>query len=388
MFYCSTGGVLTPGHSYKSVSISKDIIRENFDANFDNPKNDIRILITTDVLAEGVNLHRSNVIINYDLPWNPTRVLQRVGRVNRVGTKHPRIIIYNFFPTAQTDNELNLEDNIKTKIQAFHDALGEDARYLTEDEIVTTHDILGAELYKRLNDKKLIQGEDEDERTELEQLQLLRTIRDEQPELFEKIKRIPKKARSSKKHENDLEDQLITFFRRGNLKKTFINQNGDCRELGFFEANDILACEPDTPRRTIPRDYYTMLEDNKIQSYLATSEEVSYKKSTGGRSNEKFLIQLLKSSEIRYYKGYTDENEEFLTAALKALELGIIAKNTSKRIKQRIEKEKDITPLKIMGILKKNIPGSILEDHYDKPQKQRNDKREVVLSEYLVGGDA
>jgi len=387
MFYCSTGGLLTPGHSYKNVSLSKDIIRENFDANFDNPKNNIRILITTDVLAEGVNLHRSNVIINYDLPWNPTRVLQRVGRVNRVGTKHPQIIIYNFFPTAQADSELGLEDNIKTKIQAFHDALGEDARYLTEDEIVTTHDILGAELYKRLNDKKLLQGEDEDERSELEQLQLLRKIRDEEPELFEKIKGIPKKARSSKKHENDLEDQLITFFRRGNLKKIFINQNGDCRELGFFEANDMLVCEPDTPRRIIPRDYYKMLDENKMQFVLATSDETANKKSTGGRSNEKFLIQLLKSNEIRYYKGYTDENEDFLKVVLKAFELGIIAKNTSKRIKQQIDKEKDLTPLKILGIFRKNIPMNLLEEQYDTPKARVKDKREVVLSEYLVGGN-
>ena len=91
-----------------------------------------------------------------------------------------------------------------------------------------------------------------------------------------------------------MEDQLITFFRRGNLKKIFINQNGDCRELGFFEANDMLVCEPDTPRRIIPRDYYKMLDENKMQFVLATSDETANKKSTGGRSNEKFLIQLLK----------------------------------------------------------------------------------------------
>ena len=74
-----------------------------------NPKNEDKnndkydLLITTDVLAEGVNLHRANVLVNYDLPWNPTRIMQRVGRINRVGTAYDRIYVFNFFPTAQSE---------------------------------------------------------------------------------------------------------------------------------------------------------------------------------------------------------------------------------------------------------------------------------------------
>ena len=61
-------------------------IRENFDANYKTKLNDFNIILTTDVLAEGVNLHRSNVIVNYDTPWNSTRLMQRIGRVNRIGS--------------------------------------------------------------------------------------------------------------------------------------------------------------------------------------------------------------------------------------------------------------------------------------------------------------
>ena len=130
-----------------------------------------------------------------------------------------------------------------------------------------------------------------------------------------------------------------------------------------------------------------MIGENKEQFDLATSEEVINKKATGGRSNEKILIQLLKSNDIRYFQGYTDEDEEFLTAVLKALELGIIARNTSKRIKQQIDKESNRAPLKVLSIFKKNIPTNLLEDQYDTPQARTKDKREVVLSEYLVGGN-
>lgn len=62
--------------------------------------------------------------------------------MNRVGTTH-HDYIFNFFPTAQSSRHLNLEDNVKTKIQAFHDMLGEDARYLTDEEDITQHELFG-----------------------------------------------------------------------------------------------------------------------------------------------------------------------------------------------------------------------------------------------------
>src|SRR5690606_33380871 len=103
----SSGGGMVNGAGI-SKPIARALIRENYDPREKNRQDDIRILISTDVLAEGVNLHRSNIVINYDLPWNPTRVLQRVGRVNRVGTAHPDVYIFNSFPTAQSSRHLSL----------------------------------------------------------------------------------------------------------------------------------------------------------------------------------------------------------------------------------------------------------------------------------------
>ena len=78
----------------------KSKLQTEFDENFDGEKeNNYNILITTEVLAEGINLHRSNIIINYDTPWNSTRLIQRIGRVNRIGSKADRIHVFNFFPT-------------------------------------------------------------------------------------------------------------------------------------------------------------------------------------------------------------------------------------------------------------------------------------------------
>ena len=134
-------------------------MRENYDPMYKTQKDDILVLVTTDVLAEGINLHRSNIVINYDLPWNPTKVLQRAGRVNRVGTEHQDIHIFNYFPTEKSETEIGLEDNIKGKLQAFHSLLGEDAKYLTEEEEVGSFEIFGGRLIDRLQSMETYTGE-------------------------------------------------------------------------------------------------------------------------------------------------------------------------------------------------------------------------------------
>ena len=111
-------------------------IKENFDANNDTCSNRYNIIITSDVLAEGVNLHRSNVIVNYDSPWNATRLMQRIGRVNRIGSIAPNVYNFMFYPSQQGDREIQLYKNALVKLQGFHSAFGEDAQIYSREEIV------------------------------------------------------------------------------------------------------------------------------------------------------------------------------------------------------------------------------------------------------------
>jgi len=74
------------------------------------------LLLTTDVLSEGVNLQQAGRIVNYDLPWNPMRLVQRHGRIDRIGSKHREIRLMCFFPAAHLDELLHLEETIQRKI--------------------------------------------------------------------------------------------------------------------------------------------------------------------------------------------------------------------------------------------------------------------------------
>src|SRR5690606_33834124 len=111
-----------------------DTIQENFDANYlGKRKDDYQILITTDVLAEGINLHRANVLVNYDTPCNVTRLMQRSGRINRSGSVAGVVYHCSIYPAQQGDEEIKLYKDALMKLQGFHSAFGEDAQVFTQE---------------------------------------------------------------------------------------------------------------------------------------------------------------------------------------------------------------------------------------------------------------
>ncbi len=374
MFYSSIGGRHTNKTLTSNHAISRDIIKDNFDPNRKEKSNDLRILIATDVLAEGINLHRSNVIINYDLPWNPTRVLQRAGRVNRLGSQFPSVHIFNFFPTTHSDEHLGLEINITNKIQMFHDILGEDSKYLTDGE-----EIGSQELFNTLNNKQAYTGEGEEGDSELKYLELMRDIRDKNPDFFKKIKELPKKARSGYVKPKLESNQLFTFFRIGKLKKFYQNNNGNSAEITFFDAVHNLECTPLTKRAKIPEDYYHLLQTNKARFELDSTIGNEPSEASGGRSNAKYIENRLKDKVFKNCKTFTDTDEEFIEGVKNMLANGTIAKRTAQDIKKELEKT--IDPMDVLHILRKHIRSVAIETIGSNKSFQR---REVILSGYLI----
>ncbi|MFH0801253.1 MAG: hypothetical protein V2A78_02565, partial [bacterium] len=225
--------------------------------------------------------------------------------------------------------------------------------------------------------------------SELEYLQKIRDIRDNDPSLFEKVKRLPKKARSCRalksgnKSVEPVPDAVVTFFRKGKLKKFCLADEQAAHELTFFEAADLFACLPETPRLSLPKEFYPLLDLNKQEFDLLTSGEAVEKAGHGSQSNETYIIKRLKAKDMKHFQGFTDDNEDFLQAVLKAFEDGIIPRNTSKRLKQELEKE--INPLKVLAIFRNNIPMTLLTGGLATQGREQH-SREVILSEYLAGG--
>lgn len=360
------------------ASVREEVIR-NFDARVARPADDYRILVSTEVLAEGVSLHRANVVLNYDIPWNPTRLIQRVGRVNRVDTVHESIHTFHFFPTEQGNDLIKLREAAEAKIQAFIEMLGADAQLLTEGEEIKSHD-----LFQKLFAKSTITGEDEQQESELEYLELIRNIRDETPELFERIKRLPKKARSGRVAKTgEPAPALLTYFRKGRLEKFFIAESGGAaREVDFFATARLLNCEADASRADVGSDFYPLLDRNKVAYDAAIAEEGDSQLTSVARDAGAKLLKRLRTKEIRNFPGYTEDDEEYIRQVIRLLEDGALPRPTLKKLTEAFKSQAQ--PLKLLGIMRRDIPSQFFQAPRAEGVRHNFNPREVILSEYLV----
>ncbi|MEW5949546.1 MAG: helicase-related protein [Thermodesulfobacteriota bacterium] len=364
-----------------SGEATRDKVIENFDARARHPKDDYRILISTEVLAEGVNLHRSNTVINYDIPWNPTRMMQRVGRINRVDTPFDKIYTFNFFPTTQSNDQIKLKEAAEAKINAFLTLLGGDAELLTEGEPIGSH-----ELFNRLISKQTLEGEDDAGESVLKYLHAIKEIRVKDPGLFEKIKRLPKKARTSKYHAEQA-NSLITYFRRGKLQKFFLAAAGpEAEELDFISAAKLLESQHDEAKKKLPGQFYDLLDKNKGAFIFATTEELPQLRQRGGRDSAANILKILKAT-MKNTQKLTDDQELFLKKVLTQLEEGGLPKQTARQALKALNdlRHEIINPFKVLAVLQTHIPAKLLEGHYAEQNPAVFGKREVILSMYLSG---
>jgi Superfamily II DNA and RNA helicases len=351
----------------------RDKIIENFDDRSRVKKDDYRILVTTDVLSEGVNLHRSNIIINYDIPWNPTKIIQRVGRVNRLDTKFDEIYVYNFFPTAQVEDQIKLKQIARSKVEAFLNLLGGDAAILTEGESVKSY-----ELFDKLTSKNFLTDEDFEE-SELKYYRIIEKIRDENPDLFDKIKQLPKKARAGKKAEN-ITNALLTFFRKGKLMKFYLSDKNKTQELDFLTAVKFFECDESQQKINIPiEEFYNLLEKNKEEFINATYEE-EFIHHKPGKDSSKELLKHIKAI-FKDRKKLTEEQENYIDLIIERIEEGALPKKTVQNALRAIKHIED--PMKAISILKNEIPKNLVYKQHLGVMLNQGYKREVILSLYL-----
>lgn len=352
----------------------KKKIEQSFDPENNNSVDEFDLLITTDVLAEGVNLHRANSLINYDLPWNPTRIMQRVGRINRIGTKHSEIFVFNFFPTSATKRHLSLEERILEKLQMFHETLGDDFKYLSEAENVSPKNLFDT-LTANLN------GDDEEINPELEYLKVIREVRDNYKLLFEKIKRLPKKARTGKISDKITEESTLTFARNGALK-TFFLTGTETAQLSFIEAMEFIFCEPEEKRISLGEKFFEQYRANCNEFQKMMDDNESDMLGSTIPANVKKVVATLKA--LSKIPDFTDDQEEIMQRIIDAFKRGDIPAKDTQKINQLIKSEKN--PL---SLFKKIY--DIVDDKYLFGRQQiemgNHHQRQIILSCNLKGVD-
>jgi len=360
-----------------SSGVRTEVIR-NFDAKSKLKEDKYKILVTTDVLAEGVNLHRANSVINYDIPWNPTRIIQRVGRINRVDTQFKTIYTYNFFPTEEANSEIKLREIAQSKINAFIELLGNDSKLLTEDEEIKSHT-----LFDKLRSKTTVTGEDEEIESELKYLQVIKRVKEENETLFNRIKGLPKKSRSGKELTlKSVEgNALISYFKQGNLDKFILSYGTLSLELGFFEAVKLMESTVNTKRISISKEYYDLLSRSKRffgdLLYGNSIEPTLVKR--GGDSVQKVagrLRILLRTSNV-----LTHTQLEFLKKVQSKCDEGAIPNRISTKVWRLIKDSNDIG--EVYRVIKANVSENFLVSTAENSTIKRE---EIILSLFIKNG--
>lgn len=224
---------------------------------------ELNTVIATDVLSEGLNLQDCDKIINYDLHWNPVRLIQRFGRIDRIGSEHDRIYGFNFLPETGLDKNLGLKEKLLARIKEIHETIGEDAKILDPSERISEEAIFA--IYERQGGQlSLFEDEEQGDLLDLNQAEeFMRRLRQEDPAEFERVANLRDGIRT--RRESDFKG-IFVFCQAGNYRQLYlVDESGEIKSRDIPEVLKRVKCEPTEPSQPLPKDYNTAVMRVKKQ---------------------------------------------------------------------------------------------------------------------------
>ena len=237
---CVTGSTDDPtavAHLFSPVSNQKDY-----------PKGQqLRVVVTTDVLSEGQNLQDSHIVLNYDLPWAIIRLIQRAGRVDRIGQKSSEILCYSFLPEDGIEKIIKLRERLKQRIKENAETVGSDEVFFEGDPINID------DLY---NEKSGILDDEEDIEVDLASYayQIWKNAIDADKKLMKLIPELPEVIFATKKTDLEIkENGAIVYTKTSNENDVlaWIDESENLVTQSQFEILKAMKCEPDV--QPLPR---------------------------------------------------------------------------------------------------------------------------------------
>ena len=231
----------------------------NLSEELSQPDEEVRLLIATDVVSEGQNLQDCARVLNYDLHWNPVRLIQRFGRVDRIGSPYDEIHLHNMLPDAQLDDSLGLTGKLSDRIQAFHDLIGLDNKLLSEEEQLNAVGV--GVIYDDLEMPKLDDMLDEVAANQ-RAISLLQNIRSNNPELWQSITELPDGIRSGQTCTNvgqaddgpQTGETMVMMAMSDMVRCYAVGKDLTPRLIRTAQFVAAAECDSDTPMQPLPDD--------------------------------------------------------------------------------------------------------------------------------------
>lgn len=339
----------------------RDVVKMNFDASYppEKQKDEFDVLVATDALSEGFNLHRAGIIINYDIPYNPTRVIQRVGRINRINKKvFDKIFVYNSFPTAIGEESTKIKTISTLKIKLINAVVGSDTKTLTSDEKLESF------FKDEFNEAEKLNEQLSWDAIHMENYEKAKKDRT----FMSEILNLPRRSRIKRK--NQEKKGSIVFGKKGENSVFTYGANNDEvavvsleTALPIFEAKEIEAAEE--------------VDGTFVESFNYAKDKLFEKsklpKIQGRRSASIKILECI-GNEVPQAKEYCDDIKNIIK------NLDDINEGTLK----------DITRINLKDLkaayqdLQRIVPHSYIENIYKKVEKAENEYELLLFAEQLV----
>lgn len=220
-----------------------------------NGETELRILIATDVLAEGQNLQDAHIVVNYDLPWAIIRLIQRAGRVDRIGQTHDTITVYSFLPAEGVERIIRLRQRLFYRLQQNQEVIGSDESFFGEEAADRLRDLY--------TEKAGVLDEDEDEDVDLASLAL--QVWNSAPEdLRKQATQLPPVIHATRPHTPKPDDPpgalVYLRFPDGTDELVRVDHRGNVVSQSLTAVFRAAACPPETPPLPRAPNHYALVQ--------------------------------------------------------------------------------------------------------------------------------
>ena len=310
-----TGQVLTKAYRFSPKSNKKKISKDE----------EIDILVSTEILSEGLNLQDGQVVINYELHWNPVRIIQRIGRLDRIGSEHEEIFVYNFFPQEEVEREIRVEDKVNRRIDEIIRLYGADEQTISMKEPEVRRKLF--QIYTQ-NERAL--EEEEIVSTSHEYRQKWLNLKQKYPHEYQIALSLPEMMGSGLKSK---EEGIAVFCRADDyFRFRLANLKGEISERDDWKILPLVECLPETEKEDIFKGHYDVVE--KIREL--------FEKEANQREQRRQLLEKIKEQTIGRLnlikRGKSEAFKEKVNVLIKKIEDCQLKSTDKRRLRSALRK--------------------------------------------------
>jgi superfamily II DNA or RNA helicase len=360
--------VIFSGDKSKAKVVGRFAPKANPEYHFAPGECELMTVIATDVLAEGLNLQDGDKIVNYDLHWNPVRLIQRFGRIDRIGSEFDIIYGFNFLPETGIEKNLGLREKLHNRIQEIHNTIGEDSAILDRTEMLNEEAMYA--IYEKQGRQLSLFDDEESELLDINEAEeLLRQLRRESPNEYERIANLRDGIRTVKPSPNK---GAYVFCQAGRYQQLFLlDENGEVVTRDIPRILGTIKCSPDLEGLPLPKGYNAVVMRVKRQF----AEEVKHRQAERQFSPSLTQGQRYVLRELRVLFNATEDDD--LKAQINILEAAFRGTMT-RALAQELNR------IRRNGITGQALLKNLSELYYQHNMRDWVDRRSLQIEEQSV----